>query len=75
MVELRVRLLEVQLKPSTPGGRLSGLLRTWAVCLERIHHHSARLRLTPAARLALPAIRAWCPFSPLGFSGSSLRRL
>src|SRR4051794_28251470 len=44
-IEAAIGGMEVQLKPTTPGGRLSGLLRTWAVCLERLHHRSARLSL------------------------------
>ena len=60
---------------STPIGRASDLLRTWAVWRRRIHHRSARLSLTSAASLALTPLRARLPFSSRGFSGSSLLRL
>ena len=75
LVDWQVRQSGEQRRPTTPGGRLSGLLRTWAVCLKRLHHRSAQLSLTPPAPLVLTPLRARFPLSSRGFSGSSLRRL
>jgi hypothetical protein len=71
----QARRLEVRPKLTTPIGRASDLLRTWAVYLERIHQRSARLSLTPAVLPVPIPIRTLFPFNPLGFSACSLRRL